>query len=519
MRYREIFIAAGIILMAFGAHAQDQVPVDTQEPAADSNPETQGEQVSNQELQAQLDQVLESQQALVQKDEERQKEIEELKGNYEMLAEEQESAQLAAAEAASDMEKFRVYGFFDMTFAKFFFEDDSSWNLLYPQSNSFMFSKLNLYFASQMTDTLSALAEINFSYMPQGQRTDEILDQQVVIYTSDGRVLERGAYNYQKTTVTDPFTTRQFDQGMIFIERVHLTYQPLDAFGIRAGRFITPYGIWNVDHGSPVIITAREPYMQIREMVPLNQTGIELFGRAFPSDSWFIDYGVTLSNGRGPVQSMFDLDENKGLGARLAFAYQGPRTFIKFGGYGYMGKYRDVAKVRHVEIEEDGTTIDEPEAYRVNIVETEGYKEYIGTADFLLETYGVRLQSEFVYRYVEHSTPRQPTDLESTYSGLQPTETGFAVANFIGLSTYVLLGYTLPLDKHIGAVRIMPYFMYEFNNPNDTQNFMRTNNYIFGVNVKPVPFVVLKLEGNVTDSENIYLETMEAVMFQMAVAF
>jgi hypothetical protein len=39
------------------------------------------------------------------------------------------------------------------------------------------------------------------------------------------------------------------------------------------------------------------------------------------------------------------------------------------------------------------------------------------------------------------------------------------------------------------------------------------------VNIKPVPFVVLKLEGNFTKSGNTYLQDMHAVMLQMAVAF
>jgi hypothetical protein len=513
MRYKVIVLIAIFMLFAFGAYAQD--------PATASDTETTDEQTSNQELQQKLDQVLESQEALVEKDKERQKDIDELQENYEMLANEQEMAQMAAAQTEADLKKFRVYGFFDMTFAKFFFEDDSAWNLIYPKSSSFMFSRLNIYFASEMTDTLSFLAEVNFSFMPQGQHTGQILDNQIVIYTPDGREEARGNYKVKDTTVTDPFTTRQFQQGMIYIERVHLTYQPRDWFGITAGRFITPYGIWNVDHASPVILTAREPYMQIREMVPLAQTGFQLFGRAFMSDSWFMDYAVTLSNGRGPVQSMYDLDENKGLGARLAFAYQGSKVFARLGGYGYMGKSSEIAKIQHIVINDDDVTPDDPDGFRVKVVDTESFDEYIGTADFLLETYGVRLQSEFVYRYVKFDTPGQPTSLESSFGGLPPplVDPNYAYANFIGLSYYVLLAYTLPLDEYIGRVRITPYFMYEWNNPNDTQTYQKVNNFIYGVNIKPVPFVVLKLEGNFTKSGNTYLQDMHAAMLQMAVAF
>ena len=90
-------------------------------------------------------------------------------------------------------------------------------------------------------------------------------------------------------------------------------------------------------------------------------------------------------------------------------------------------------------------------------------------------------------------------------------------ASFIGQSVYGLLGYTLPLDI---PVRITPYIMYEYNTANDTQPYLNMQYYIAGVNVKPSPYVTLKVEGNIIDPENdFYGENMKSLMLQTAVSF
>ena len=66
--------------------------------------------------------------------------------------------------------------------------------------------------------------------------------------------------------------TRQFDphgsgfnvpmwRGSIVLERAWTEWQPFQFLNVRVGNFFTPWGIWNIDHGSPTLITLQLPQM------------------------------------------------------------------------------------------------------------------------------------------------------------------------------------------------------------------------------------------------------------------
>jgi hypothetical protein len=113
-------------------------------------------------------------------------------------------------------------------------------------------------------------------------------------------------------------------------------------------------------------------------------------GRVFPSDRTLFDYAFTVSNGRGPIEEVYDLDNNKGLGLRLRLGYDGSKFDFEIGTYGYMGKYTDKKVTWNI--------------MGFAEVDTESYDEYTGTASLLIKFYGVRLQSEFVRSLIKYDT-------------------------------------------------------------------------------------------------------------------
>ncbi len=426
---------------------------------------------------------------------------------------------------------FSIYGFFDLTFLKAFTEKNNAAYLYLPPKSTFTTNNVNLYVHSQMTKSLEALLEVRFTSMPHGyakkyEYVGKVGDteyrpagadcepsENVVCVEDDSMLYER-----VDNTVMTSTTWEDYALGGLAIERVHLTYSPFEWLNVIAGRYITPYGIWNIDHGSPVVIPTRIPYIQTRKMVPLAQTGLQIFGRLFPTPALFLDYAVTLSNGRGPIDQLLDLDENKGLGLRLRLSYQHRKLKIAAGGYGYFGTYTDLKQTVVVKINEDQTInsdADNPLTARVSV--TEAYKEYIGTADFRLELYGVTLQAEYIHRYVQYTKPGiRPVEEMFISGNIQDT---VYTANFKGDGVYVLLAWQLPLSRWLGPVTLTPYFMYEYGNPQDTIPTAEITALQGGLNIKPSAYVTLKLEYTKHLQSTEAIKDIQLLSAQVAVSF
>lgn len=373
--------------------------------------------------------------------------------------EEAQEEQMFAGMPTGFEPSFDIYGFFDLSFNKFVPKKNGFFDGVFHENSSFFMQNLNLYFKSQMTESLSAIVELGFTFAPTGQeRSVEV----------------EGFSDFERaeTTVTSPFDAEEYRLGGVRIERAHLTWRPSDYFGIVAGRFLTPYGIWNIEHGSPVLISIRPPLMQTSHFVPLSQTGFQVMGDFHPKAGHLIHYAITLSNGRGPMDEVYDLDANKAGGLRLRYTYDNPTTRFSLGGYGYAGKYTD----KHHRI----ASI---EPFDMEYYTVEEYREWIGTLDALIETHGLRAQAEYTRRLVNYDQRPLRT----------PEDGGGYPADFVAYSAFVLLAYTLPLEDYIGSFGITPYVSADHLKNNDVDDRWGCT-LVAGLNLRPSPFLVLKAE-------------------------
>ncbi len=444
-------------------------------------------------------------------------ELEQLKEQNEEIILNQDSAALEEIEQEA-YRGLEIHGFFDLNFQKAVFPKDSIYAMYVPRNSTFVISNLNLYFVGQMAENLGMLVETHLSFLPHGMETDP---DSIAVINGVEEQNPDGEYKREETWIRDPITTAFHNYGSITIERAYLNYTPRHWFNIIAGRFLTPYGIWNTDHGSSVVLGVRVPYMQLREMIPSAQTGLQVYGRLFPSDSMYFDYAVTLSNGRGPVEELMDLNENKGLGLRLSFAYEGDVVSIKLGGYGYYGKYTDISKTAVTYLNSDLTldeTQDKPLRTRVTV--TEDYDELAIATDFLLTFKGLRFQAEYVFRFVDYNTHKLESAEGSLLKGVSPLVDIYAPSHTAN-GVYGLLAWELPLSKWIHPVRITPYFIAEYNMTEDTFSFYNMNSIVGGLNVKPSPYVTLKAEYTLglAEDRNLYGGSIQLINFQMAVSF
>lgn len=421
------------------------------------------------------------------------REIDELKKKLEEMEERLDSMEeehLADIENEIQQNKrtLDVYGFFDFSFNKAFIEEDNYVKGILVDTWSFMVSHLNLYLASQLTETLSALVELRFTFAPNGYETSLL------------------PYERVDTTIVDSFNTEKYRLGGVLIERVQLTWQPYDFFGITAGRFLTPFGIWNVDHGSPVLITGSPPYMMILQTVPLAQTGIQVHGRFFPFEKSYIDYAFTVSNGRGPMDEVYDIDDNKALGLRLRFERDGRNVDFALGGYGYWGETSDVTKNVSTDLSTGGF---------IDTEVTERYDELAGALDFVLEMFGVRLQGEYarsLRKYEIRPLLTLPIVNITAPDKYQP--------DYIQWNVYGLLAWQLPLEALLGDMTLTPYVLHEYSVQDDSEHDYDTKVTRFGINYKPIVFVAIKLETTyVKPVDSVYMNPWWIVGAQLAVTF
>jgi hypothetical protein len=220
----------------------------------------------------------------------------------------------------------------------------------------------------------------------------------------------------------------------IFIERAWSEYEFSKALRVQAGLFLNPFGIWNLDHGSPTLISLMLPTFISAQMVPTRLLGVHAYGSQFFGSSE-IGYALHVTNGRGPID--FDYNEDKALGGRLFWAFDGEFGRLVLGASGYWGTYLD--QQRALMPTADGLKI------LPNVVVE--YTEQVLGLDVALDVGALRVRIESVLRWIEYEDGKA----ERGFSAAGTTE---FLPNRTEWSGYALAAYRTPW-------RIEPYVQAE----------------------------------------------------------
>jgi hypothetical protein len=369
-----------------------------------------------------------------------------------------------AGEASSNMiteegPKLEFYGFADFSYLHVFGSKDNVNKQYVAPYPRFYVGHLNLYMASTLGERWRSLAEVRFTYSPVGDDDKQAAD---------------GTFPVPDTNAVDYAEfQRNFSWGGIEIARAWIEYQPFDFLSIRAGEWLTPYGYWNDDHGSPTIIAVHKPFPIGDQYFPEHQTGLIALGRYFIG-STAIGYAATLSNGRGPYDVVRDLDNNKAVGGRL-YVESSAVGNLTVGVAAYRGRY--TASTKRYRIDTSGS---EPVAVIYRTTDS-AYDELSLGADVRWLWKGLHLQAEVMTneaRYDERYRPRTVS--------FDPTP-AFA-ADYRRIGGYALLGYRTPW------LGLMPYVTGEHSSYTNTDLAPPTWAWSLGVNLRPTPNVVLKAE-------------------------
>lgn len=305
------------------------------------------------------------------------------------------------AEATEDgSAPIRLYGFADVGLQRIW--ADKILAELAPETNklTFVLGNVNLYFDASPSKDFRFLAEVRLGLFPDGSTPRPNGAWSLGERFDDG--------------VSDPTAANAFFTSIrwsgISLERVHIDWTPSDQFNLRAGLFLTPYGIFNVDHGSPTRIMVSQPMFIACEIFPTQMIGVEAFG-TLPFLPWTLGYHLYVSNGRtlGPV----DFSDSKALGGRVFMSTRAPFP-MKFGLSAYAGDTEDV----------ENTLL----GMQTNF----SYDELALSGDVSLDMGALRIRSELVVSW--------------TYwdDGKHWVWAGTALADVMHLGAYVLAAYQLP---------------------------------------------------------------------------
>lgn len=107
------------------------------------------------------------------------------------------------------------------------------------------------------------------------------------------------------------------ERRQITLERLYVDYAFNDALTVRAGKFLTPIGRWNLVHAEPLVWTTSRPLISMN-VFPDNATGLMAMGN-LPVQWVPVDYTIYTSLGRDPHRNPEQDPFDEAYGARLNF--------------------------------------------------------------------------------------------------------------------------------------------------------------------------------------------------------
>jgi hypothetical protein len=378
-------------------------------------------------------------------------------------------------------EKFQIYGFADMTISKYFPAKNSfSYGIdKMDEKANFSLDHLNLYTNFKPNKNVRFLAELSFQEKPVtdanavGRRY--IFDSPFGHSDSVWTVAELEEKNKIQKGITI------FGWGSFSVERALMSLNLNRYFNVSAGKFITPAGVWNVDHGSPVIMTMSQPTQySYAEIFPKSQIGIMEDGRVFIGDA-DLSYVIYLSSGRDNQSLHKAADLSVGGQVRLNLPVLDECTF---GISGYRGN-ADI-KVRTAVSTMKTVDFVNWDVKRTNYTDYDSvkYGEKVYGIDMRLRMFNLTFQSEWNYQDIANY------------------KAGGAKTGIFG--NYYILSYDALKNEKL---TLTPYALYEYvkyydeeKSPNASPYVLREGyrKFMGGLNIRAFTNYGIKLEYNFT---------------------
>jgi hypothetical protein len=378
--------------------------------------------------------------------------------------------------------KFNVYGFMDATVSKLTLEDKSQLYEFAQADLMYGLGRVNTYLDWLPNANTRVLIETQYlgsSFLPTSG-----VDRRIRTIASIP-----GVGVVKDTTVNLPPTQGESRFTGFNLERAWGEVRFNQYLNLRVGKFITPAGIWNVDHASPVILTVKQPYQTTTlPIFPVSQVGTMALGKVFLGDH-DLEYSLYLSTGSqidNDLENAGDLAGGGHVDLRLDLPVK-----AKIGVSGYSGMKRTArlsatATMNRNAMDLASPTADpalrvpHPDEYKYERVANTEIRENAMGVDYRLDFMNVLLQGE--------------VNGKSAFNELK----GDAETKY--LAWYVIAGYQYQILPNL---KLTPYVMYEGIGWEDAGNAAPGldvlaasgwDTYLAGLNLQLFSNVFVKLE-------------------------
>lgn len=312
------------------------------------------------------------------------------------------------------------------------------------------------------TDRLSLYGYYDFEveYLDRDSTSDSwTFDQHHLSFVSIYKVDAKFRVFSQIDWEHGPAHSGDINEGKIYVAAAFADYKHSDGLGVRVGKFLTPFGIYNERHdATPTFLTtqlAHSVYGKHELSVGAKGlyyakfcTGLELLGN-INFVSWDVGYRVFVSNGRGENPAESDGNNDKGFGGRLTLVSSGQN--IKLGASYYTDR---------------------------NGLDLDARQSAVGI-DLELDLSNWHLEYESIYARLEHVAA------DSSLLG-----------NFRGAFGYYIMGARTIADKLTPFVRF-EHQWHDVNHMDDSETVLAV-----GINYAVTPKVYLKSEIHIATGEH-----------------
>jgi hypothetical protein len=280
--------------------------------------------------------------------------------------------------------------------------------------------------------------------------------------------------------VTSSRTLDARSSGEIVLNDVYLTYTVNEWMKFRAGKFATPFGLWNtLQYAAPTYVTIKQPGRDsFYSRGSTTDTDANLYGR-YAQGAWLLGeydkffYDFYVANGKTSLRAHLDDNKDKSFGGRLGVNLNIGESNLKL----MYSRYQD-----RFYTQTDSRT---------------STSSAITTGAFYVNQYTNALSAEFNYE-----------DLGIVSEIADSKKRGVSMNAF-----YILAKYNL-------GEKWVPFVQYQFYEPNRDALKDKTNYYTIGTAYQILPWqTMLKLQADYVKPEGSVAADYYRLMLGLAAAF